>query len=288
MLAYVHGRFHCQYLANPTGEHIPPGVTLWCRSIDGKHWTKPQVLFPIYFTARADASIVFHHMHQRMGFYVAPNGRFLTMAFYGGNDGHGIGRVVREICEDDTLGPIYFIRPNDNWSGELAYPLYTSSENEGFVEACDAFLADPIRRMQWWEEDRLARDKDAFYRVPWITARGRQEPGKAFCFYTRPDGAAVGFFKGRWVTVTTDQGQTWSAPVRCETLTYGGAKLWGQRLDNGRYALVYNPTDSAARHPLCIATGDDGATFDHLATIHGEVPPPPNASGGVRNGRARA
>ena len=48
MLAYFNGQFYCQYLTNPTGEHIPPGVTMLSRSEDGKNWTKPQVLFPIY------------------------------------------------------------------------------------------------------------------------------------------------------------------------------------------------------------------------------------------------
>ena len=95
MLAYRQDQFYCQYLSNPTGEHIPPGVTMWTRSEDGKNWRQPQVLFPIYFTAKEDASIQMKHMHQRMGFYTAPNGRFLTMAFYGANDGHGVGRVVR-------------------------------------------------------------------------------------------------------------------------------------------------------------------------------------------------
>ena len=273
MLAYFNGQFYCQYLSNPTGEHIPPGVTMLSRSADGRNWTKPVVLFPIYFTANDDASINLKYMHQRMGFYVAPNGRFLTMAYYGANDGYGIGRVVREIYKDNSFGPVYFIRVNDNWNSKVKYPLYTSSPDKGFVEACDAFLSDKIRRMQWWEEDYLTKDKDDFYRVPWIMDRGEKKPGKAFCFYTRPDGAVVGFFKGRWVTLTKDNGQTWSKPVHCETLTYSGAKIWAQKLDNGQYALVYNPTDSNARHPLCIATSDDGILFDNLVNIHSEVPP---------------
>jgi len=273
MLAYVNGRFYCQYLTNPTGEHIPPGVTMLSRSENGKNWTKPQVLFPIYFTANEDASIVFKFMHQRMGFYVAPNGRFLTMAYYGANNGHGVGRVVREIYEGDSFGPVYFIRVNDNWEGEVKYPLYKTSPDKGFVEACDAFLSDKIRRMQWWEEDYLAKDSEEFYRVPLRADRNRKEPGKAFCFYTRPDGTVVGFFKDRLVTVTKDQGQTWTPLVRCNTLTYSGAKIWAQRLDNGQYALVYNPTNSAARHPLCVATSDDGVLFDHLVNVHSEVPP---------------
>ena len=269
MLAYFNGQFYCQYLTNPAGEHIPPGVTMLARSKDGKNWTKPQVLFPIYFTTNDKAAIFFTFMHQRMGFYIAPNGRFLTMAFYGDPYGDGIGRVVREIYKDDSLGPVHFIRVNAGREADVKYPLYTESQDKGFIEACDAFLADRIRRMQWWEEDRRAKDAADFYRVPLI----KGEPGKAFCFYTRPDGAVVGFFKDRWVTVTKDNGQTWSQPVRCETLKYGGAKIWAQRLDNGQYALVYNPTDSQARHPLCIATSDDGVLFDNLVNVHGEVPP---------------
>jgi len=76
MLAYFavrhgqahNGQFYCAYLTNPTGEHIPPGVTMLSRSTDGKNWTKPVVLFPIYFTANENASIVFKYMHQRVGF----------------------------------------------------------------------------------------------------------------------------------------------------------------------------------------------------------------------------
>lgn len=274
MLAYAHGRFYCQYLNNPFGEHIPPGVTMLARSADGKHWTRPQVLFPVYFTADPDdASITYHYMHQRMGFYIAPNGRFLTMAFYGPPYGDGIGRVVREIYPDDSLGPIYFIRINDNWKGPLHYPLYTASPDKGFVEACQSFLADKIRRIQWWEENQFAQDRDEFFRATWGGNIGRSRPAKAFCFYTRPDGAVVGFFKSRWVTITYDQGQTWSPLVQCKTLTYGGAKIWAQRLDNGQYALVYNPTNSDARHPLSVAIGNDGILFDHLANVHSEVPP---------------
>lgn len=274
MLAYVNGQFYCQHLTTPCGEHIPPGVTMLSRSKDGKQWSRPQVIFPIYFTADPeDASITYKFMHQRMGFYVAPNGRFLTMAFYGSPYGDGVGRVVREIYPDDSLGPIHFIRVNDNWKGEVKYPLYTASADKGFIEACRAFLQDKIRRIQWWEEDYQAKDRDAFYLVSWGGDIGRSKPAKAFCFYTRPDGVVVGFFKGRWVTMTRDQGETWSPLVQCKTLTYGGAKIWAQKLDNGQYALVYNPTDSAARHPLCIATSDDGILFDHLVNVHSEVPP---------------
>jgi hypothetical protein len=102
---------------------------------------------------------------------------------------------------------------------------------------------------------------------------GKDKPGQAFCFYTLPDSTIIGFFKGRWVTTSTDHGNTWTQPVQCNTLTYKGAKIWPQRMDNGRYALVYNPTKSMARHPLSIATSDDGLHFNNLLNVHSEVPP---------------
>jgi len=35
MLAYWNGHFICEYLSNPMGEHVPPGVTLVVKSKDG-------------------------------------------------------------------------------------------------------------------------------------------------------------------------------------------------------------------------------------------------------------
>ena len=46
---------------------------------------------------------------QRMGFYVAPDGRLLVIAFYGHTDDRfwkEIGRVVREAYKDGSYGPM--------------------------------------------------------------------------------------------------------------------------------------------------------------------------------------
>lgn len=267
MLAYWNGHFICEYLSTPMGEHSAPGITLITKSPDGMNWEKPQIVFPIYFTYdRSDnyVNVLDHHMHQRMGFYVAPNGKLLVMAHYGGNDGDGIGRVVREINDDFSMGPIFFIRLNDKWKGEVNYPMFNKSDDPKFIDACESFMSDKIRRIQWWEEDYKAADAAEFY-MPYDRA-------KAFCFYTISDSLTIGLFKARMMTWTRDNGETWASPFKAETLTYGGAKIWGQKLDNNQYALVYNPTDNSNRHPLCIATSDDGLNYDKLAVVHGEVP----------------
>jgi hypothetical protein len=268
MLAYWNGHFICEYLSTPMGEHSSPGITLITKSVNGIYWDKPQIAFPIYFTSGLSdggkLEVTDYHMHQRMGFYVAPNRKLLVMAHYGGNDGDGIGRVVREMYKDFTLGPIYFIRLNHQWTKEVNYPFYNESDDPGFVEACESFLSDRIRRIQWWEEDFTAADADEFY-MPY-------EREKAFCFYTISDSLTIGLFKARMMTWTKDNGENWIKPFKAETLTYGGAKIWGQKLENGQFALVYNPTDSPDRHPLCVAVSDDGLNFDKLAVVHGEVP----------------
>jgi hypothetical protein len=86
-------------------------------------------------------------MHQRMGFYIAPNQRLLVLAFYGHTEDPfhegGIGRVVREAYKDGTFGPIYFIRYSSHtkWNEtNTSFPFHKTSDDKGFVEACDALL----------------------------------------------------------------------------------------------------------------------------------------------------
>jgi hypothetical protein len=138
-------------------------------------------------------------MHQRMGFYVAPDGRLLTLGFYsycvnplpqkGPNRGQGLGRVVREIYADNTFGPIYFIRYNRHagWNEtNTSYPFHTTSPDAGFVAACDALLKEKLMTLQWWEEDRA---RDGFYTLD----PGKAEP-KALSYVHRPDGVVLGVF----------------------------------------------------------------------------------------------
>lgn len=266
-LAYWNGFFWCQYLSTPMGEHSEPGVSLITKSKDGVHWEKPKIIFPIYFfyeKGHKYVEIKNSIMHQRMAFYVAPNEKLLVFGHYGGNNGDGIGRVVREVRNDFSFGPIYFIRVNDNWKENIAYQDYKTSSDQKFVEACSAFLEDPLRRIQWWEEDFLAHDAQSFY-LPYK----RQ---KAFTFYSISDSLKIGLFKSRMTMFSKDGGISWSEPKLSESFKYGGAKIWGQKLDNNQYALVYNPTDNKNRHPLGVAISDDGLNFDNLMLVHGEVP----------------
>ena len=272
MIVYWNNRFFIEYLSNPVGEHIAPGQTLLCTSLDGRRWDAPQVVFPTYDLDPPDPPGTTAMMHQRMGFFIAPDDRLLVLAFYGRAPNPfakgGIGRVVREAYKDGTFGPIHFLRYNESsgWGeANTRYPFYKRSTDQGFVAACDAMLNHRLMREQWYDEERLL--DDAFSSL-------NLERRQAFNWYHRKDGKLVGLWKWSLAALSSDDGKTWSRPVKVPTLQMTGAKISGRQTSDGRYALTYNPNfDDDHRWPLAIVTGDDGITFDNMLCVHGEVPP---------------
>lgn len=261
-LAYWNGRFYLQYLSAPVSEHETPTDTSIMTSEDGLNWDAPELLFPSYQLPDGSMTLT----HQRMGFYVAPDGRLLSLAYHGEapspNNGEGVGRVVREIYEDGTFGPIYFIRYNSHpgWDPAKAaeYPFYQDAPDEGFVAACEALLENKLMTAQWWEEDRSADD---FYTVA----------GRALSWYRQPDGRVVGIWKNAQMSYTDDEGHSWTRTGFAPGLPRNSAKYWAQKTDDGRYAIVFNPT-SRLRHPLAVTVSEDGHDFTNLLAVHGELP----------------
>lgn len=275
-LTYWNGKFYLEYLSNPKDEQQPPGHTLLVISADGRHWGKPVVVFP-HYKAPKGVSIPKPYygyiMHQRMGFYTAPNGRLLIVGFYGHSynpfkEG-GIGRVVREMRRDGTMGPIYFIRysSHTHWNeSNTAYPFFEHSRDKGFKAACRALLADRLKTLQWIDEDR---GLDGFY-----TLKDSINRVQATSYYHRRDGKVVALWKWSYAALSPDEGLSWSTPVRCPSLIMAGGKQWGQRTKDGRYALAFNPIETQPyRYPLTVMTGTDGIVFDSICVVHGEVPP---------------
>ena len=53
-----------------------------------------------------------------------------------------------------------------------------------------------------------------------------------------------------------------------------GGKQWGQRTDDDRFAIAYNPIEMQEhRYPLIIITSDDGIVYDNMLVVQGELPP---------------
>ena len=258
MMAYWQGRFWMHFLSDPLGEHIPSSITWMQSSVDGYNWTAPEILFPEYTLPadildgtrkvyNPDGSLhkvstieqfpnIFKReglkavMHQRVGWYVSSaetGSRLLAIGNYGiclhkkddPNDGDGIGRVVREVFPDGTLGPVYFFYYNHGWDARkaveeiLSSPLYWMQ----FVEECDR------------QDSHLPLDKEY----------------KAFNYYTLPDGKTiVSLWKHALTSHSEDGGMTWDTLVhRAPGFVNSNAKIWGQRLTDGMYATVYNPSE---------------------------------------------
>ncbi len=275
-LAYWNGKFYLQYLSNPVDEHIAPGRTLLTTSADGRHWEKPTILFAPYQAppgTKIPEGYDGYMMHQRMGFYTAPNGRLLTLAFYGHTENPfqkgGIGRVVREIYKNGEFGPVHFIRyeTHASWNeSNTSFPFYTTSKDTGFVSACNALLGDRLKTLQWRDEDD---ESDTLY-----AGNKNDDHLSALSYFQRKDGKTVMLWKKSKAALSDNNGLTFSYPVKVPTLIMSGGKNWGQQTDDGRYAMCYNPIESSEyRYPLIAITSDDGIIFDNMVLVQGEVPP---------------
>ena len=283
MMAYWNNQFYVHYLCDPKDEHIPPSHTLLQTSKDGYTWSNPQMLFPDLQvpegfqkpgrTEKAHNLIAI--MHQRVGWYVAKSGQLFAIGNYGvafdrkddPNDGNGIGRVIREVKKDGTLGPIYFIYLNSSYTRYTRetritspFPFYTKAPRD-IKKACEEILANPRYRMQWVEE--------ADRNDPLIPLHKEY---KAYCDYTLPDGQIASLWKHALTSTSADGGLTWAQPVeRAKGFVNSNAIIWGQRLSDGTYATIYNPSEY--RWPLGISLSKDGYEYTTLNLVQGEVPP---------------
>jgi len=84
----------------------------------------------------------------------------------------------------------------------------------------------------------------------------------------------VGIFKNGSAAYSPDGGQSWFGFKVLPSILIGGAKMWGQQTEDGRYAMVYNP-DCDWRYPLVVNTSDadDGRVFSNMVVAHGELAP---------------
>lgn len=277
MMAYWQGKFYQHYLSDPKDEQVPPSRTLLMVSEDGYTWTNPVILFPEYPVpdgfkkegVEGEAHNIKAVMHQRQGFYVSKDKHLYALASYGiclnkkdhNNDGNGIGRVIREIKPDGSFGNIYFLYYNHDFNEKNTdFPNYRKGDKY-LKRACEEILANPRMRMGWVEE----ADRDE----PLIPLN---KPYKAYCDYTLPDGRIAALWKHALTSVSADGGKTWKEPVeRAPGFVNSNAKIWGQRLTDGTYATIYNPSEF--RWPLAISLSKDGLDYTTLNLVCGEVPP---------------
>ncbi|MHC4646142.1 MAG: PA14 domain-containing protein [Planctomycetota bacterium] len=269
------GLLYAVWDACPEDEHDAPRPLMYSTSADGFAWSEPKLLFP---PGTNNAG--------RFNFYLASNGRMLVLTqsniFNRKSMMSKKTMLVRELYADHRMGDIYTLfgadRPPNSF---YPYPpLYYKSEDAGFVAACreacnnkplleqqdlGSYLGD--RRMKWHDENSWPQGS-----VPDVYGWSF---GKSFAFYHRKDGTLVGICKIGWVTQSNDEGKTWSLPVVPKGIVAGAGKVWAQKTQDDRYAMIYNPQTPPpdARFPLVVTASDDGITFRNMRVVHGEVPP---------------
>ena len=282
MLCRWRGWLYLMYLTSPVHEHGGLGRAMITRSRDGYEWEFPRTLFPeipvppgVYRGPGAEklpenALSVAHH---RMGFFTAKNGALLAMTFHGvcpdihkpPNSGWGMGRVVRRVREDGSLGDIHVLRVNAaaGWRPEdFPYTRFEDSADADFRDACRELLADKLARCGWWEEERL--DEDFF------PLKGMKAP--SLC--PLPDGRVAAIGKHGLTAVTGDGGVSWSPLERVEGLYTSTGKCAMARTGDGRTMIACNPSpDGQHRWPLAILTSEDGFTYQGMGCAEGELPP---------------
>lgn len=307
-IVYWKGKYWVSYIGGPVdaSEGSTPRVPNFIAySANGRTWEAPEILFP---------SIKFQgvntYMHSRMGFYVSFSGRLIAISFHGrhpspNNGGkNGVARVAREILgvQDNgrvTFGPIYALRFNEDRNPDnTGLPLFTSSRDTGFVNACTELLGNKVVTQQWFEEDRRPES----YTVNLNTKISGPDVGKekveakAFDWYTLKSGRMVGWWKGSAMAYSDDGWKTTSSlDVDHQRLgEHRTAKMLGKRLRNDRYALVFclntqttKPATewSWTRTPMVVAVSDDGLHYrNDRAVVFGDIAPgryinPPQAGG---------
>lgn len=303
MITYWKNHYYVQHLCNEVSEHTGGGMSIVSRSSNGINWETPKVSFPIIKvpagTYKCTNGAVIEvpeekeaYMHQRMGFFQSRSGRLLISGFYGHTPYHdlcpwqnyGMGRVIREIFEDGSMGDIYFIRYLDysGWTEDkLPFPVYTKSNDKGFIEACKELLNNKLVTQQWAEEHG---DEDPYvtfksYQVHGevdnngVCANSPFESASSFCWYYISEETVIGLWKQSKVGRSDDGGETWIC-VEEPSFATSGAKSWGQKTNDDKYAIAYvNSLSSEHRYPLVVVTSEDGFKYDNMACAFGEVPP---------------
>ena len=262
-LAIWKGKYYAAWNMTLKDEDRLPSKVVYATSPDGITWSNPVDLFP-----RESAWAT------RFYFFRASNDRMLTFCVAKNNAGE-ISEdkksilQVREIKSNHQLGPVYIlVNPSKSTA-----PSFETSKDKGFVTACREAVSNNML-LEQQDYGVFLGDRKMVWHEKTPPYKGFYKFGKAFCFYHREDGKIVGLTKMGFATTSDDNGKSWSEPILPISLTAGSAKVWGQKTNDDRYVLAYNPDPNRSkRYPLVLVQGDDGSHFKDMRVVHGEFSP---------------
>jgi BNR repeat-like domain len=270
-LAYFKGRYFAIWSNGHKDEDAPGQRVLLSTSTDFATWTTPRTLFVPYPGANGEPVVL-----TAAGFRL--NGDQLVA--YAGSYEHGF-RNTTLLAETTTDG--------DNWSliQNLRVPICPNQGPEALQSGrliiagntTFPFSDDPTGLGGWTESGLNPPDSQQKTDDPGSFWHVQKEAGwkGALCegsFFQTDDGVIHMLLREAggtahpllWLTESSDDGQTWSAP----TLTHfsnDNAKFHCGRLPDGRFYVLGNPKPKGGRNPLVISLSSDGVDFRTAFTL---------------------
>jgi hypothetical protein len=274
-LIHHDGRFWAMWSDGPRVEDMVGQVVKYSTSRDGLKWEEPKFLTdypphsgpdsPHYNTRRKEGL-----RYISRGFWVR-DGRLLALASLDEAAGFfGPSLELRAFAWNQAAGrwddagvvqknAINNFPPQRLPSGEWAMTRRKYDYNVTGVE----FLIGGVKAMDDWTSVPVVRGAGGD-----ITLKA-EEP----IWYALPDSNLAALFRDNggskylYRAFSTDNGRTWTTPVRTD-FPDARSKLYGFRLKDGRYALVSN-SNPQKRDPLTLALGNDGLIYDRLFYVVG-------------------
>jgi len=274
-LIHHDGRFWAMWSDGPRVEDMVGQVVKYSTSRDGLTWEEPKFLTgyppnsgpdsPHYNTRRKEGL-----RYISRGFWVR-EGRLLALASLDEAAGFfGPSLELRAFAWNQTAGrwddagvvqqnAINNFPPQRLPSGEWAMTRRKYDYNVTGVE----FLIGGVKAMNDWASVPVVRGAGGD-----VTLKA-EEP----IWYALPDGNLAALFRDNggskyvYRAFSTDNGRTWTTPVRTD-FPDARSKLHGFRLKDGRYALVSN-SNPQKRDPLTLALSPDGLIYDRLFYVVG-------------------
>jgi len=278
-LAFFDGRYHAMWSNGREDEDAPGQRILTSSSADFRSWTEPGPLVDVVSGEHGELVLTAGGFHQHAGMLTGYVGRYEYLPEVledgrrpvraVGHTGTGLWALTTQDgatwAEPVDLGlpvvPNYGPEPTASGrliiSGNIAYPHTDDPDGLSGWTMAGIYPADMA--------GELFDDPQGFHVV-----RDRLGLPVGLCegsFYQTDDGVLHMLLRSGterlWVTESSDNGATWSAPAETE-FSNNVSKFHCGRLPDGRFYCVGNPDPEprGVRNPLVISLSEDGVRFD--------------------------
>lgn len=268
-IIHCFGTFLTMWSSGIAREDRPGQRILWARSVDGKTWSKPQVLRecpepPWRLTAggwavKGDRVYAFINRNRhpeddslRAGVIWYPP-LYVDVMEAGAEFHWGEPRTIdSDIVANES--------PRQTWAGTWMLAGYSARLESGVLRSyagpAEEYVFHPVPRIVIPREE-LKRARRTPPQRPLGEPSWYQRRDKTLVCFFRDDHASFRLF----VSVSSDDGVTWSRP-RPTNIPDAKSKFAARALSTGATILVSNPCVARKRNVLAVLSSKDGTRFD--------------------------